>query len=64
MKKKTTIQITSPTTQSTATRTTTKGTTKKSNLGKRNGSSKVHGAEKALFQFELIVISVLSFYTR
>ena len=63
VKKKATIQITSPTTISTTTLTTTMETTKKENLGIRNGSSKVHGAEKALVQFELIIISLLSFYT-
>ena len=63
VKKKATIQITSPTTISTTTLTTTMETTKKENLGIRNGSSKVHGAEKALVQFELIIITVLSCYT-
>ena len=62
VKKKATIQITSPTTISTTTLTTTKATTKKGNLGIRNGSSKVHGAEKALIQFVLIILSVLSCY--
>ena len=63
VKKKTTIKFASPTTLSTTTLTTTKATTKKGNLGERNGSSRVHGAEKALVQFVLIIISVLSCYT-
>ena len=63
VKKKTTIKFASPTTLSTTTLTTIKATTKKGNLGKRNGSSRVHGAEKAFVQFVLIIISVLSCYT-
>ena len=61
VKKKATKQLTSPITLSTTTLTTTKATTEKGNLGERNGSSEVHGAEKELVQFVLIIItSVLS----